>query len=180
MKILVLSVLIVSCLAGKACLPKGWTLEWEYPDDKNVQFSLTLNEETLDDYDWVGIGFKYQDDQDAMIGADINNFILEDDGPTDRYATINGLPSLDVEIGGEDNIIDPSYSEPTYVWTRPIDSQDEYDKVYAPESPMRVLWACGQVMGVVQCKHDDDDRDTMDITLDDGSYGCDDSFVQLN
>lgn len=179
MKFIVLSCLILVSLAGEACLPKGWVLKWVFPDEETIEFSLEIDADTWDNYGWVGIGFKYPDDASAMIGADINNFILNE-LPTDRYAVINGLPSLDIDIGGTNDISDASLDGYTYTWKRPVNSGDEFDKVYIKNDPMRVLWACGQVDGVVQKKHDGDDRDTLDIVLsDDFEISCDEAFIQL-
>lgn len=155
-------------LSGRICLPKGWTLEWSFPDSSNISFKLVLLSETLDEFGWVGIGLKYSDDGSGMKGADINNFILTDI-PSDRYAESNGEPILDTDLGGLDNIISPSFDAAafTYTWTRPVVSGDIYDKEYIKDDTYQLLWACGQMSGVEQLKHESDNRDIIDIILSD-------------
>lgn len=186
MKVLALSCLIVLSLAGEICLPKGWKLEWSFPGDGNIEFVLDIDQHTWSSYGWVGIGMKYPDEIAGMEGADINNIIL-DTMPEDRYAEYNGMPTPDVEfddgtgINGVNNILEPRLDGYVYTWKRPINSGDLFDKIYTEGEKMRLLWACGQVLGDVQMKHMVSDRDVADIELsEDFSIGCDESFVQLN
>ncbi|OMJ88844.1 hypothetical protein SteCoe_9146 [Stentor coeruleus] len=166
MKYLLILCLLGLALSGRICLPKGWTLEWSFPDSLNIDFKLTLLSDTLDEFGWVGIGLKYDEDGSGMTGADINNFILTDN-PSDRYAESNGEPTLDTDLGGDDNIINPVYDSATftYTWSRLVVSGDVYDKEYIKDDPYQLLWACGQMSGDVQLKHDSDNRDIIDIVL---------------
>ena len=166
--------------AGEVCLPKTWVLSWTYPDDSTIEFVLLLDEATWVDYEWVGIGFKYPEEMTGMTGADMTNIILNE-LPTDRYSDFNEVPELDIDLGGTDDVVEPTVEGLGYTWKRPIDSGDQYDKVYVVGANLRLLWACGQVDGGVQVKHLDYDRGTVDIVLSEEFYhGCEESFLQLN
>lgn len=175
MKYLLIICLLGLSLSGKVCLPTGWTLEWSFPDSSNISFELVLQLETLEEFGWVGIGFKYDEEETGMAGADIINFILTD-MPIDAYSESNSEPVSDIEFGGEDNILTPTYDIETftYTWTKPIISGDDYDKEYIENDSYQLLWACGQMSGDVMLSHDSDNRDTIDITLsDDFDLDCD-------
>ena len=181
MKFLILSCLLVLCLAGEVCLPKGWVLTWDFSGTGTIDFTLTIDQHSWLTYQWVGIGFKYTDEEEGMTGADINNIILNE-MPEDRFAEYNGMPVPDIEYdGGQDNIQNASLDNLVYSWSRPVDSGDGYDKIYVQDAEMRVLWACGKVMNGVQMKHMVGDRDVTTVVLsNDYSSDCADSFLQLN
>ncbi|OMJ82536.1 hypothetical protein SteCoe_16768 [Stentor coeruleus] len=175
MKLFILCSVISLALSGRVCLPKSWILEWSFPDDSHIDFSLTLDSQTLSSYDWVGIGFKYITDGDGMDKADINNFFLTSI-PVDSYALISAQPCLDTYFGGTEDILNAVYDSTTlvYTWTREIDSGDIYDKVYTEGCSMKLLWACGMVDAYgEQLMHLDDDKEMIDIILSaDYDYGC--------
>lgn len=167
---LVLSLLLLSFVqAGKVCLPKGWVLEWTFPTTTTVAFKLALDEDTSANYGWAGIGFKYTQDYPGMIGADIANLIFEGDR-TDRFSIINGLPELDIDLGGTDDLVNliGEFQDNAWVftWTRPVNSGDEYDKIYTIGDDYILLWACGLVSEEgIQLKHFTGDRSLVPITL---------------
>jgi hypothetical protein len=104
-------------LSGRICLDRGWVIEWTFPDDLNINFSLALNQATLDEYGWVGISFKYiEGEEDGMASADINNFILRE-LPIDSYADDYGPPSSDEEFGGTADIVTSAWDNLLYVYT---------------------------------------------------------------
>lgn len=184
MKFIVLAFLITVCLSGRVCLKKGWVLEWSYSDGVNIDFVLTLTEDTWNSYGWVGIGFQYVDEEnEGMENADINNFILGSN-PTDNFADESGLPPPDTDFGATDNILNPVLDQANYryTWSRPIDSQDgKYDKIYTKDSELIILWACGQMSSGTQIKHLTSNRDKFTITLsEDANIDCTDSFLQIN
>ena len=180
MKALIFLTFVTLGLAGRICLPKGWVLQWTFPKDDKVSFKLTLDDATTANFGWAGIGFKYfGESSPAMKGADIANFIF-DDKMTDRYAVTNGLPELDIELGGEDDLINTvaELEDDHYVfrWTRKVDSQDKFDKVYTVGNDYTLLWACGDVVDGIQMKHFTTNRSTAIITLsDDFDKDCEDT-----
>ena len=178
---IIFSCLLALGLAGQVCLPKGWVLTWDFPSTSTIEFSLTIDQYTWTNYQWVGIGFKYPDEEEGKVGADINNIILNE-MPGDSFAEHNGAPVPDIELpGGEDNILNPSLQDMVYSWSRPVDSGDGYDKVYVEDAEISVLWACGKVLNGVQVKHTDSDRDATTVVLsEDYSSGCSDAFLQIN
>lgn len=179
MKYAFLLCLLGIALSGRICLEKDWTLEWSFPDEENINFKLILDQETLDLFGWVGIGFKFPDEGSGMAGADINNFILAN-LPTDRYADSDSLPDLDEDLGGSNHIIDPVWDAATltYSWSRPVNSGDIYDKEYIKDAEYKLLWAAGMMIGETQMKHFSDDRAMEDIILsDDFEDGCEEPGV---
>lgn len=168
--------------AGKVCLPKDWVLEWTWPSQDLISFTLKLNSLTWEKYNWVGIGFKSSEDGAGMTGADINNFVLGK-SLTDRHALSNRLPKLDTELGGNDNIFFNSLDleQFTYTWTRPVSTLEDFDKNYYKGACFKLLWACGKMMGEVQMKHFSNDRGILEISLsEDFSIGCSPDFLSLN
>ncbi|OMJ83848.1 hypothetical protein SteCoe_15149 [Stentor coeruleus] len=179
MKYVLLLCLFGVALSGRICLEKDWTLEWTFPDDQNINFKLILDQETLDLFGWVGIGFKFPDEGSGMDKADINNFILTD-LPTDRYGDGDGLPEHDEDLGGDNNIHDPVWDAATltYSWSRPVASGDIYDKEYIKDHEYKLLWAAGMMIGDTQMKHFSDDRAMEDIVLSDSfDEGCEEPGV---
>ncbi|OMJ83847.1 hypothetical protein SteCoe_15148 [Stentor coeruleus] len=166
MNYLLISCLLIQAFSGRICLSIGWTLEWSFPDSSNIDFKLILISDTIDNFGWVGIGLKYDEEEIGMANADITNFILTD-LPTDQYSESNSEPIYDIDIGGNENIINPLYDKKTftYTWTRPINSGDIYDKEHIENDSYQLLWACGQMSEDIPLKHERENRDTVNIEL---------------
>ena len=186
MKVLLISLLLVCSLGGKVCLPKGWILEWTFYRTSEIGFKLTIDEHTWENYGWVGIGIKEASAAVGMVGSDITNIIIGGE-KTDRFSTVNGLPQLDVELGGTDDILNPTErfenGQHGFTWTKKMDTLDRYDTLYVQGRDYNLLWACGDVMNGVQMKHFTVDRDRLIITLDeDYEKDCEDSepFLMTN
>jgi hypothetical protein len=177
LKFIIALALVAGIHGGKVCLPKGWVLEWTFLDQEEIGFKLVLDAGTSENYGWVGIGFKYEEEAGvAMVGADITNIIFEDIF-TDRIALTNGMPDEDVKCGGTDDnhMTTASYIDGirTFSWVRPLSSGDQYDKEYIIGKEYKLLWATGDVINGIQMKHFTVDRDVTLITLDlEFSGGC--------
>lgn len=177
LKIILALGLVVGINGGKVCLPKGWVFEWTFPTLEEVGFKLTLDADTSENYGWVGVGLKYEDEAGvAMIGADIANIIF-DNIFTDRIALTNGMPDEDIKYGGTEDlhVTTATYVDGirTFSWVRPTNSGDQYDKIYTFGKVYKLLWARGDVIDGIQMKHFTVDRDVTLITLDtDFEGGC--------
>ena len=147
--------LLISVQSGYVCLPKSWHLSWRFTSSRQISFSLQLNQQTISSFDWVGIGFKYEDDpRPGMTGADLVSIQLGSE-LKDAYAECECEPTYDEDLLGTQNLQDFKYNENYFIysWTREIDSGDKYDLVYRPESKLIVLWAAGKTVSGVQLKH---------------------------
>lgn len=177
LKFIIALALVAGIHGGKICLPKGWLLEWNFLDQDEIGFKLILDADTSENYGWVGIGFKYEEEIGvAMVGADITNIVF-DDAFTDRIALINGMPEEDIKYGGTDDnhMTTASYVDGirTFSWARPLISGDQNDKIYTIGKVYKLLWARGDVIDGIQMKHFTVDRDVTLITLDsEFSSGC--------
>lgn len=187
MKILLISLFAICAFAGRVCLPKGWIFEWTIFRDNEIGFKLTLDEYTCKHYGWVGIGLKLSSEAVGMINSDIANLIFNGE-KTDRFAYTNGMPALDTDLGGTEDLLNPTESEENglfvFSWTKKLNTGDEYDAVYIEGESYNLLWACGDMHDGVQLKHFTVDRDRTIITLsqdyDSGCEEIDSSFIQIN
>lgn len=153
--------------AATICLPKGWKFSWTFSSTDEISFTLKLAQETLDSYQWVGVGFRSTGNENSgMTGADIINILT---GPEvlDSYATCNCQPTKDTELSGEDNLSNVSYDQELleYRWTKPINSQDPNDMIYTQDSFAYLLWACGKIKDGVQLRHLVPDRGIVKVQL---------------
>ena len=140
-----------------------------------LDLSLQLTSDTLENFDYIGLGFKVPSDPAGMTGADIS-VILLDGGASDRYAEKNGVPTLDKDLGGEDDNLNPVFNAETmtYKWSRPLmskDSQDGLDKEFIEGGDYVVVWASGIVQDGV-LKYHRNNRGGVAISLDSNQYGC--------
>lgn len=119
---------------------------------KNMQFSWTIEGDLIHvllsakTTGWVGIGF---DPENAMQGANIiigavkdGRFKIED-----QYGDRKRGHSNDEELGGKNDVINPSGTEKdgitTITFTLPLNTGDKYDKIINPEGTSLVILAYG-------------------------------------
>eukprot|EP01097_Dermamoeba_algensis_P005564 TRINITY_DN3535_c0_g1_i1.p1 TRINITY_DN3535_c0_g1~~TRINITY_DN3535_c0_g1_i1.p1 ORF type:complete len:537 (-),score=96.12 TRINITY_DN3535_c0_g1_i1:120-1730(-) len=122
-------------------LSPSYRLSWTY-DEPNKMVNFQLQVVTTG---WIGIGFDA--DPGTMKNADIILCRIFDDGTVevrDSYALDVGVPTLDVELGGTDDITKKSGETingmTTVKFSRPVNSGDKWDKPIRNEA-QKVIFA---------------------------------------
>ncbi len=121
-------------------------------DVKNMQFSWTIEGDLIHvrlsakTTGWVGIGF---DPENAMQGANIIIGAVKDGAfkIEDHYGDRKRGHSNDEELGGKNDVINPSGTEEdgvtTISFTLPLNTGDKYDKPINAEGTSLVMLAYG-------------------------------------
>jgi len=145
----ILTMLGTVALAGEQELPANLYLTWEFPAEDMVKFSYYIPTKKLDQWGWVGVGFKYEEDGVSMSNSDLVSINLQTDEILDRYAFLNEYPPTDDDWGGTDDLMSYEKSEvedsTVYSWTRKMNTQDEYDNIFEKDKTYWVLWAYGDL-----------------------------------
>lgn len=129
---------------------KDMTFYWTIEGD---QILVQLSAQTTG---WVGIGF---DPEDAMGGADIvigavknGKFKVED-----HFADRKRGHSNDKKLGGTNDVLNTSGSEAdgvtTIAFTRPLKTDDKYDKEIKTEGSYRIMLAYGAGRDSFKTRH---------------------------
>jgi len=129
---------------------------------KDMQFSWTIEGDkihvqvTAETTGWVSIGF---DPESAMEGANIIIGAVKDGKVKieDHYGDRKRGHSSDEDLGGKNDVINPSGSEvdgvTTISFTYPLNTGDKYDKVIQPQGKSRVMLAYGAGKDSFKTRH---------------------------
>ncbi len=129
---------------------------------KDMQFSWTLEEDRIHvqmsarTTGWVAVGF---DPEDAMEGADIIIGAVKGDQfkVEDHYGDRKRGHSSDEELGGTNNVLNPSGTEKdgvtTISFTLPLTATEQYDKTIRPEGMYRIMLAYGAGRDSFKTRH---------------------------
>jgi hypothetical protein len=138
---------------------------------------LEITQITIDEFDWVAIGFKTLDNPSlAVKGADVVNIFFGSD-PVDSYAECDCAPTMDETLKSTNDLTDVSYFQDhlTYVWTREMITGDKYDVQLEEGAEYKVLFASGIITDGVQIGHGLDDCGLVNVHLtNDFYFGCGD------
>lgn len=169
--------------AGSLKLAQDIEIRWQFGDNSDISFEYQIPESIMAEYQWVGCGFKYEDEGGYMTKADIVN-ILFDRPVQDSYAQENGTPTSDVDLGTEENIESTFETETiegytVFSWSRALDTGDEFDKVFTKDGAYQFLWAFGKVKDGVQQKHSSKNNDIHYFILSDEDQVTETAFLSF-
>ncbi|OMJ79510.1 hypothetical protein SteCoe_20436 [Stentor coeruleus] len=146
-----LFLVLVTTHAGQVCMSNGWVVEWTVGDTK-VDFSITIDEDTKNNKDWISVGIEnnhwvaaFSDTEVPM--TDITLYYI--DGNTEDWYTgdLQITPASDVSKGGTDDITNELWddSKNKFSWSKLLDTKDSKDIVYSLGGEYYVLCNSGLV-----------------------------------
>jgi hypothetical protein len=159
---------LISVNASFVCLSKNWVLSWKFSGNL-INFSLQLNQDIANQFEWVGLGFKEANDRrPGMIGADLVNIFIGAE-PVDAYAECDCEPTEDEDLLTSNDLKKITFNRDYFIysWNREVDTGDLYDLVLKKDLEVKVLWAAGKVVAGVQLKHDKNDYGVIQVKLSD-------------
>lgn len=145
-------------------------MKFEYNNrNDNLHFTLHVPRTIFEPYEWAGIGIKRIEDGAGMANADITTFIFKEYIIEDRWATENGFPLADEDLGGTlDSDIGPTKAiidleTKVLAWDRPLDTKDQYDVKLEYGQRYYLLWAHGRLEGDDIGYHEDRDYEEFEM-----------------
>lgn len=130
-------------------LPRGMKLKWYFPQIDSVTFEFWAPQPTLEPYQWVGLAMQDSRDSRDHFRCDYYIAMLVEGGVLDdRYSEINGLPPLDNESGGTNDLTSSRTTVDEYevfVFTRLLVTGDALDVDLVYGRPVMLKWVLGNL-----------------------------------
>lgn len=152
-------------------LPLGVNLEWEFPAEGTVLYTLHVPTETLKTFGYVGIGIsEIVQDRDVMIDSDWAVVWTAESAALDYFDSGNGeILGIDTVFGGTDDLVGfEVHNEDkgnVYQWKKAINTGDKYDVSLTIHGDYNLIYAFGQIVNGQIQEHDGDYIGTMVINL---------------
>ena len=162
----IITIVLVLCVTATQKKLTGSTLQWSFPSDTRVSFSLTIEDDIFSSHGWYGIAFKPEGSGTSMGGGDYVVIKFDQEEFSDRYAQSNGKPDKD----DSDSLLQKTVSsdKKTYTWSRDLKGDGSSQDIdLSKDQKYTVLWAYGP-MGNSDINYHSS-RGSSQITLSDGS-----------
>ncbi|CAG9334350.1 unnamed protein product [Blepharisma stoltei] len=144
-----LSLICVASSLSIEYLPYGLMLKYFFHDTDTVTMELWIPRKYENIFDWAGIAIQDAADSQETFRCDYYIAVMDGGVFTDRFSTTNGLPLIDEDLGGTNDINSSRRYEQNYLvqsLTRKFNTGDEYDVQLEWKKPYELKWALGPII----------------------------------